>query len=89
MTETPDARLKRLKMRSMRRGMREMDLILGAFADRRLDTLAPEALDRFDALLSESDQDLYDWIAGREPPPEHYDALIAVIAEETEGLVRP
>ena len=36
MTETFEHRLKRLKMRSMRRGIKEMDLILSAFADARL-----------------------------------------------------
>ena len=42
--EAPEARLKRMKMRSMRRGIREMDLILGAFADTQLAEMAPAEL---------------------------------------------
>lgn len=41
MTETPEIRLRRLKMRSWRRGMKEMDLILGHFADEVLTGLSP------------------------------------------------
>jgi antitoxin CptB len=65
------AALKRLRMRSWRRGTREMDLILGPFADRALDGLGSRLGARYAALLSENDQDLYLWIAGSvEAPPE-------------------
>ena len=36
MSEPRDTRLKRLRMRSMRRGIKEMDLILTTYADRHL-----------------------------------------------------
>lgn len=36
MSEAPEARLRRLRMRSWRRGTKEMDLILGGFAESRL-----------------------------------------------------
>lgn len=72
MTETAEARLKRLRMRSWRRGMREMDLLLGAFADAELSQLQAEELDRYEGLLAENDQDLYLWVSGRAShPPEH------------------
>ena len=45
MSETSEARLKRLKMRSMRRGIKEMDIILSAFADSQLDGMSPADLD--------------------------------------------
>ncbi len=45
MPETPDARLGRLRLRSMRRGTREMDLILQDFAARELAGLSPADLD--------------------------------------------
>lgn len=57
-----DVTLKRLRMRSWRRGMREMDLILGPFADAALGGLDAPALDAFERLLHENDQDLYRWI---------------------------
>ena len=75
MTETRDTRLKRLRLRSWRRGTKEMDLILGGFADAGLAGLAglddPE-LDAYEALLEENDWDLYYWITGaREAPAAH------------------
>lgn len=60
-----EARLRRLRMRSWRRGMKEMDLILGPFADAGFDGLGPDELDLYEALLAENDQDLYRWITAR------------------------
>ncbi len=74
--ETPENRLKRLKMRSWRRGTKEMDLILGPFADHELGGLGAVELDLFDALLSENDQDLYPWITGASLPPARFGALL-------------
>lgn len=85
MTETPEARLKRMRMRSWRRGIKEMDLILGAFADTELERLAPETLDRYDSLLSENDQDLFAWVTGKTPPPEAFAPLIQRIAAHASG----
>lgn len=81
MTETAEARIKRLKMRSMRRGIKEMDLILSAYADRTLPGMHDAALELYDALLSENDQDLYQWVTGQSAPPDRYEALIAEIAQ--------
>ena len=75
-----EARLKRLQMRSWRRGMKEMDLILGPFSDTELTKLSPEDLDLYEVLLNENDQDLYPLvtarISGEHPGP---DALVALI----------
>jgi antitoxin CptB len=62
-------RLKKLKFRAWRRGFREADFILGAFADKELETLSPADLDVFEALLEQPDQPLYAWIIGTEPTP--------------------
>ncbi|WP_246588143.1 succinate dehydrogenase assembly factor 2 [Paracoccus bogoriensis] len=64
-SESPEHRLKRLHMRSWRRGTKEMDLILGHFADDRLARLEAAELDLYERLLSENDQDLYSWITAR------------------------
>ena len=68
--ETPESlRRKRLRFRCWRRGSREADLLLGRFADRHLETMDATALDRLDALLNESDPDLWDWVVrGAEAP---------------------
>lgn len=78
-TEAGEARLKRMAMRSWRRGTKEMDLILGPFADARLGSLKDETLQLYDALLSENDQDIYPWITGAAEAPERFRALIAEI----------
>ncbi|QHQ37311.1 succinate dehydrogenase assembly factor 2 [Algicella marina] len=76
MEETPENRLKRLRLRSWRRGTKEMDLILGRFADVELHQLDPEALASYERLIAEEDQSLYAWFSRREPaPPEHVQAL--------------
>ena len=85
-------RLKRLKMRSWRRGIKEMDLILGPWADEKVAGLAPEALDIYEALLGENDHDLYQWVTARigqtgAPPlgPQAYGDLLAEIAGHAAG----
>lgn len=60
-----EARLKRIVMRSWRRGTREMDLILGPFAEAELAAMDAESLDAYERLLEENDQDLYPWITAR------------------------
>lgn len=79
-SEPHETRLKRLRMRSMRRGIREMDLILSAFADAELDRMSDEELQIYDRLLNENDQDLYAWVTGQTPAPEPFTDLIARVA---------
>jgi antitoxin CptB len=62
-------RLRRLRYRAWHRGTREMDLILGPYADARLDAMSAAELDRFEALLEELDTDLFDWLMGNLPAP--------------------
>lgn len=80
MPETRETRLKRLRMRSMRRGIKEMDIILTRFADARLDHLSAGALDLYDLLLEENDQDLYQWVSGQGEVPGRYARLVSDIA---------
>ena len=81
MNEPRDIRLKRLLMRSMRRGIKEMDLILEAFARRELQGMHEDELDCFEAFLSENDQELYAWVSGQTAPPERFERLVARIVE--------
>ena len=84
-TETPEHRLKRLRMRSWRRGTKEMDLILGGYCDACLDALPPETLDLYEVLLEENDQDLYAWVTGQAAAPDRLAPLIAEIAATVSG----
>lgn len=70
-------RLKRLGLRSWRRGTKEMDLILGRFWDDEGAGLDAETLDLYEALLVENDQDLYAWVSGQLPTPDRFQPLIA------------
>ena len=67
--ESLETARKRLLFRSWHRGTREMDLLLGHFAERNLPTFSRRQVELYAALLEYSDSDLYGWIAGREPPP--------------------
>ncbi|NEY91978.1 succinate dehydrogenase assembly factor 2 [Tabrizicola oligotrophica] len=77
--ETAEARLKRMAMRSWRRGTKEMDLVLGPYADAHLAGMAEDRLALYDRLLGENDQDLLPWVLGQVPAPADYTALIAEI----------
>jgi len=61
---------KRLLFRSWHRGSRELDLILGGFAERHLAVLDRDQLDRYGRLLENSDPDIYDWLTGCAPWPD-------------------
>lgn len=76
MTEPADVRQRRLAMRSWRRGIKEMDLILGHFADARLSTLEGADLDLYESILSENDHDLYEWITRRSSTPHQYEDFL-------------
>ena len=62
-------RRKQLIFRSWHRGTREMDLIMGRFADAHVGGFEREQLDQYEQVLSHSDPDLYDWVAGRAEVP--------------------
>ena len=70
---------KRLKMRSMRRGIKEMDLILKNFADSNLKSMSELELENFENLLLENDQDLYKWFTGQVEPNKEFVDLIQEI----------
>jgi antitoxin CptB len=77
-----DIERKRLKFRSWHRGTREMDLLLGRFAERRLDAFDDGALRAYAALLEQPDPDIYDWVCGRGDCPDG--ELRPIIAALTE-----
>ncbi len=87
--ETREVMIKRMRMRSMRRGIKEMDLILADFATRALDGMDDAGLAQYDALLAENDHDLYAWIGGNVTAPDAYAGLIARISAGATGLTKP
>jgi antitoxin CptB len=89
MTEIRETMIKRLRMRSMRRGIKEMDLILQAFADANLDGFSDAGLVLYDQLLSENDHDIYGWVGGQFAVPEVYLDLVSQIAAGAQGVTKP
>lgn len=64
-----DTRRKRLIFRSWHRGTKEMDLLLGSFADQYIAGFSDDELGVYEQLLELSDPDLYNWITGVEEAP--------------------
>ncbi len=67
-----DPRRRRILFRCWRRGIREVDLLLGSFADARIATLRDAELDELEALMEAPDADLYAWLAGRTAAPDNW-----------------
>lgn len=85
-----DTRLKRVRFRAWRRGFREADLILGPFADEHAAAMSAEELDGFEALLDQSDHDIYAWIMGSRPVPAAFDdGVMARLRAFRPALARP
>ena len=61
---------RKLKFRSDRRGFRELDLYMQQFTDAHLARFDERQLREFEAVLDIPDQHVFDWIMGRETPPE-------------------
>ncbi|MBI1218850.1 MAG: succinate dehydrogenase assembly factor 2 [Rhodobacteraceae bacterium] len=89
MSEAPDDRLKRMRMRAWRRGMKEMDLIFGPWADDSLAGLDTATLDLFDAMMTENDQEIYTWFTGHTAPPDAYAPLVAQIGTHARARLAP
>ncbi|HVV95147.1 MAG TPA: succinate dehydrogenase assembly factor 2 [Hyphomicrobiales bacterium] len=68
-----DPRRRRLAYRAWHRGTREMDLVMGGFADAALAELTPAEVDAFEALIEVPDPDLFAWLTSAEPLPPAYD----------------
>lgn len=73
MSEHDDAaRRRRLRFRAWHRGTKEMDLILGTYADRHLAAMDEDELAAFERLLDEPDRELFSQISAEaEPEGEH------------------
>lgn len=60
---------KKLIFRSWHRGTREMDILLGRFADAHMGDMDEAALALYDRFLVNSDPDIYNWVSRAEPVP--------------------
>jgi len=68
-----DVRRRKLLFRAWHRGMREMDLILGQYADEYIASFTDAQLDEFEQTLEVLDRDLLKWVTGESPIPAEHD----------------
>jgi antitoxin CptB len=75
-------RRRRMRYRAWHRGTKEMDLVLGPFADAHLERYGQPELDRLETLMDEEDTDLLKWVMGQEPAPADVDSdlLTTIVA---------
>ena len=69
-SEGLDERRRRLLFRSWHRGIREVDLVLGRFADAALADMSDAELDDYEAVLDVPTPDLMAWVMGDAPLPQ-------------------
>lgn len=62
MKDDDDTRLQRLRYRASRRGSRELDLLLGRYAEHALETMNEDELEEFAAFLGCPDPLIQAWI---------------------------
>lgn len=71
---------KKLVFRSWHRGTREMDLLLGRFAEAHVPQMTPDDLAAYDRFLANSDPDIYNWVSRAEPvPPAEDNAAVQLL----------
>jgi antitoxin CptB len=71
-----DPRRRRLLYRLWHRGTREMDLIMGRFADAAIGELTETEIDELEQLAEVPDPELYAWLTGGRPVPANFDIAI-------------
>jgi len=75
-SEGLDTRRRRLLFRCWHRGMREMDLIMGRFADAAVEQLTSDELAEFEHLMEVPDRELLAWTTGEAEVPPEYDTAL-------------
>ncbi len=71
-----DLRRRKLLFRSWHRGMREMDLVMGRFADAEIATLSEAELDEYERLVELPDGELLAWVTGEQKIPAEHDGAV-------------
>lgn len=68
MADDIEIRRRRLLWRAAHRGTRELDLMIGRYADAHARAMDEAALGRFERFLERDEPDLQQWILGSAPP---------------------
>jgi antitoxin CptB len=75
-SEGLDLRRRKLLFRAWHRGMREMDLIMGRFADDAIAELGELDLNAFERLMEVPDRELLAWVTGEAAVPASHDTSL-------------
>ncbi len=87
--EPIDSRRKRLIHRSLYTGMKETDLLLGAFARAHVGDFDVPQLDRYEQLLAEPDPEIYAWAIEQHPAPSEHDNDVMALLRHFTRAFRP
>ena len=71
-----DLRRRKLLFRCWHRGLREMDLILGRFADREIDRLSESEVTELERLTELPDPQVLAWLTGGDAVPPEFDTAL-------------
>lgn len=71
-----ETRRKRLLYRSIYRGNKENDILLGQFARAHIASFGAAELDQYERLLDTGDNDIFDWISGQADVPAEADTPV-------------
>ncbi|MBO0905680.1 succinate dehydrogenase assembly factor 2 [Jiella sonneratiae] len=71
-----DIRRRKALFRSWHRGIREMDLVLGQFADARIAEMSDADLADFEQLMEAPDRDIFAWLTGEAETPQNFDTAV-------------
>jgi antitoxin CptB len=86
-SEGLDERRRRLLFRAWHRGIREMDFVLGRFADDNIETLGDTELDEVEGWLEIPDQQIFAWVSEAETVPAEIDTPLFRRLREFRGEV--
>ncbi len=84
-----DRKRRSIRVRSKRRGMRELDLLIGRFVDECLAHLPDAELEHLEALLFETDVSVFNWITGMTDCPDRYRNLISEVRRVATKRAKP
>lgn len=71
-----ETRRKRLLYRSVYRGNKENDILLGQFARAHIASFDAAELDQYERLLAAGDNDIFDWVSGQAQIPAQADTPV-------------
>jgi antitoxin CptB len=71
-----ETRRKRLLYRSIYRGNKENDILLGQFARAHIASFGSSELDQYERLLDTGDNDIFDWVSSKAEVPAEADTPV-------------